>query len=123
MVTISFYSWWIFKIFYIRYRLYPKNIFQVYGRGTGVECRQHVQRLNTLRADLDQQTERVPSLYDRTDPHDNENKQIYRGSQNFHDYDQAEEFSQQNKVSINILSNLNQSSNLAMAWWPMASEN
>ncbi|XP_060573601.1 uncharacterized protein LOC132731438 [Ruditapes philippinarum] len=74
-----------------------QSLKKVYGRGTGVECRQHVQRLNTLRADLDQQTERVPSLYDRTDPHDNENKQIYRGSQNFHDYDQAEEFSQQNK--------------------------
>ena len=28
--------------------------FQVYGQGTGAECRQHVQKLNYLRRDVDE---------------------------------------------------------------------
>ncbi|KAH9489392.1 hypothetical protein Btru_056351 [Bulinus truncatus] len=45
-----------------------QSIIKVYGRGTGVDCRKHVQKLNTLRGKIDQEVQENYLLSVLSDP-------------------------------------------------------
>ena len=54
----------MYAILHLCHTLYFENFvvvsLKVYGRGTGADCRNHVQRLNTMRGEIDELKELEP---------------------------------------------------------------
>ncbi|XP_045183042.2 MRN complex-interacting protein-like isoform X2 [Mercenaria mercenaria] len=75
-----------------------QSLKKVFGRGSGAECRQHVQRLNTLRAELDYQSSSTSiQSYVKTDLQSEDEDCIYGNGQNYSAYDQCPDVKQHNK--------------------------